>query len=216
MLVKDFLKKYPNDNFQMMTPGGYVDLSSQQAKELLAGKPVAAHPGESSCKRLADAEELLKESVLSANWRYGTCYMLTDLLQETESQKEVDGMQEHDKEQKLKERIKAGYETYIQQLKTKPASDLIEMAAEIAAAKLVYEGLSVDGVMAEYADYLLQFENPFEVVRDEWHMAQEYDYHEELDHVLWRMADQGIGEGEYQMAEKDVECPSLEQGVTMC
>ena len=90
------------------------------------------------------------------------------------------------------------------------------MASEIAAAKLVYEGLRVDGVMAEYADYLLQFENPFEVVRDEWHMAQEYDYHEELDHVLWRMADQGIGEGEYPMAEKDAECLSLEQGVTMC
>ena len=216
MLVKDFLKKYPNDNFQMMTPGGYVDLSPQQAKELLAGKPVAAHPGESGCKMMLDAEELLKESVFSANWRHGICYMLTDLLQEAESQKEVDGMQEHDKKQKLKERIKAGYETYIQQLKTKRAPDLIEMASEIAAAKLVYEGLNVDGVMAEYADYLLQFENPFEVVRDEWHMAQEYDYHEELDHVLWRMADQGIGEGEYQMAEKDAECPSLEQGVTMC
>ncbi|MFR4783813.1 MAG: hypothetical protein ACLUAR_13750 [Pilosibacter sp.] len=50
MLVKDFLKKYPNDNFQMMTPGGYVDLSPQRAKELLAGNPVAAHPGESGCK----------------------------------------------------------------------------------------------------------------------------------------------------------------------
>lgn len=59
MLVKDFLKKYPNDNFQMMTPGGYVDLSPQQAKELLAGKPVAAHPGESGCKMMLDAEELL-------------------------------------------------------------------------------------------------------------------------------------------------------------
>lgn len=216
MQVKDFLKKYPNDNFQMMTPGGYVDLSSQQAKELLAGKPVAAHPGESGCKMMVDAEELLMESVLSANWRHGTCYMLTDLSQEAEPQKEVDGMLEHDKEQKLKERIKAGYETYIQQLKTKPAPDLIEMASEIAAAKFVYEGLSVDGVMAEYADYLLQFENPFEVVRDEWHMAQEYDHHEELDHVLWRMADQGIGESEYQMAENNAECPSLEQGVTMC
>ena len=137
MLVKDFLKKYPNDNFQMMTPGGYVELSSQQAKELLAGKPVAAHPGESGCKMMVDAEELLMESVLSANWRHGTCYMLTDLSQEAEPQKEVDGMLEHDKEQKLKKRIKAGYETYIRQLKTKPAPDLIEMASEIAAAKLV-------------------------------------------------------------------------------
>ncbi len=216
MLVKDFLKKYPNDNFQMMTPGGYVDLSSQQAKELLDGKPVTAHPGVSDCGIEVDAKELLMESVLSANWRHGICYMMTDYLQKSESQKEVDGMQEHDKEQKLKERIKSGYETYIQQLKTKPAPDLIEMASEIAAAKLVYEGLSADSVMAEYIDYLLQFENPFEVVRDEWHIGQEHDYHEELDHVLWCMANQGIGEGEYPMVENDAGCPSLEQGVTMC
>ena len=60
MLVKDFLKKYPNDNFQMMTPGGYVDLSPQQAKELLAGKPVASHPGESVCKMMLDADEIIK------------------------------------------------------------------------------------------------------------------------------------------------------------
>lgn len=216
MLVKDFLKKYSNDNFQMMTPDGYVDLSAQQAKELLRGKSVAAHPGVSGCEMMIDAEELLKESVLSANWRHGTCYMMTDFSQEAELQKEVEGMQEHDKEQKLKERIKAGYETYIQQLKTKPVPDLIEMASEIAAAKLIYEGLSVDGVMAEYADYLLQLENPFEAVWNEWNMEKEYDYHEELDHVLWRMADQGIGESEYQVAENDAECLSLEQGVTMC
>lgn len=216
MLVKEFLKKYPNDNFQMMTQGGYVDLSSQQAKELLEGKTVTAHPGVSGWEMEVDVKELLMESVLSANWRHGTCYMMTDFFQEAELQKEVDGMQEHDKEQKLKERIKAGYEVYIRQLKTKPAPDLIELASEIVAAKLVYEGLSVDGVMAEYADYLLQLENPFDVVRDEWHMEQKYDYHEELDHVLWRMADQGIGEGKYQMAENDAECPSLEQGVTMC
>lgn len=216
MLVKDFLKKYPNDNFQMMTPGGYVDLSAQQARELLEGRSVTAHPGVSGFEMEVDAKELLMESVLSANWRRGTCYMMTDDLQESESTKEVEGMQEHDKEQKLKERIKDGYEAYIQQLKTKPAPDLIELASEIAAAKLVYEGLSADGAMAEYADYLLQFENPFEVVRDEWHMEQEHDYREELDHVLWRMADQEIGKGEYQMSENDAECSSLEQGVTMC
>lgn len=204
MLVKDFLKKYPNNNFQMMTPGGYVALSAQQAKELLEGRSVAAHPGVSGFEMEVDAKELLMESVLSANWRRGTCYMMTDYLQEAESQKEVKGMQEHDKEQKLKERIKAGYEAYIRQLKTKPAPDLIELASEIAAAKFVYERLSEDGVMAEYADCLLQFENPFEAVRERWQMGQEHDYHEEMDHVLCRIAENNAG------------CPSLEQGVTMC
>ena len=89
-------------------------------------------------------------------------------------------MTEREKEQKLKERLRANYETYIQQLKTKPASDLIEMASEIAAAKFIYEELSVEGAFGDYADYLLQFENPLEVLMDGWLEEQNYDHHEEL------------------------------------
>lgn len=217
MLVKDILKKYPNDSFDMMTPGGYVFLTSEQANSLLNGKTVKAHLGSSEYAMPVEANELLNQHVYSANWKQGVCYMMTDVqTQEMESQSEVNGMKEHEKEQKLIERIKAGYESYIRQLNTKPVPDLIEMASEIAAAKLIYEGLSVDGAMAEYVDYLLQFENPFEVVLDKWDMDQNYDYQEELEHVLWRMVDKGICEGEYLMAESDVGCSSSEQGVTMC
>lgn len=124
-------------------------------------------------------------------------------------------MTEREKEQKLKERLKANYEAYIQQLKTKPAPDLIEMASEIAAAKFIYEELSVEGAFDYYADYLLQFENPLEVLKDGWMSEQNYDHHEELDHALWNMADKGIGAGAYPMAEESA-IPVLGQGVAMC
>lgn len=121
-----------------------------------------------------------------------------------------------EKEEKLRERLKAGYETYIQQLKAKSPPDLIEMASEIAAAKFVYEELMVEGVLSEYTDYLLQFENPLEVLEDHWLSEQTYDHHEELDHVLWRMTDKGIGTGDYLMIEEPSAASSLEQGVAMC
>lgn len=124
-------------------------------------------------------------------------------------------MTEHEKERRLKERIKSGYEAYIRQLKTKPAPDLIEMASEIAAARFIYEELSVEGAFSGYADYLLQFEHPLEAIRDSWIREQNYDHHEELDHILWNMADKGIGGGGCPMAEMPA-APAMEQGVAMC
>lgn len=124
-------------------------------------------------------------------------------------------MTEREKEQKLKERLKANYETYIQQLKTKPAPDLIEIASEIAAAKFIYEELSVEGAFGHYTDYLLQFENPLEVLKDGWLNRQNYDHHEELEDTVWRMVDKGIGVGDYPMAEGSA-LPVMGQGVAMC
>lgn len=124
-------------------------------------------------------------------------------------------MQEHDREQKLKERLKANYEAYIQQLKQKPVPDLIEMASEIAAARFIYEELNVEGAFSDYTDYLLQFETPLDVLKDGWLEGQNHDHHEELDHALWNMAERGFGEGEYPMAEEDAQ-PVEGQGVVMC
>ena len=72
------------------------------------------------------------------------------------------------REQKLKERVKASYEAYIQQLKNKPAPDLIEMASEIAAAKFVYEELMVEGYFPDSIDYLLQAADPLKKAVDCW------------------------------------------------
>lgn len=45
MLVRNLLQKYPDRAFHMMTPGGHVDLAPEQAKALLSGEGVKAHPG---------------------------------------------------------------------------------------------------------------------------------------------------------------------------
>ncbi len=130
--------------------------------------------------------------------------------------KEADKTMESGKEKKLKERLKANYEAYIQQLGQKPAGELIEMASEIAAVNFIYGELGAKGAFREYADYLLQFENPLEVARDTW---QEYEgcrqRDKELEQVLWSMKDMGTGIGEYPMAAQAGES-AQGQGVVMC
>lgn len=217
MLLREFIQKYPDDSLDMMTPGGFVFLTPEQSGKLLAGESATAHPGDPECSIRISAEELLSLKILSVRRQDHVCHMFMDESEKEpeENQKEVEGMQEQEKNRKLKERVKANYEAYIQQLKQKSASDLIEMASEIAAAKFIYEELSVEGAFSDYTDYLLQFENPLEVLKDGWLEGQGYDHHEELAHALWNMAERGFGEGEYPVtAEPDQ--PVNRQGVVMC
>ena len=187
MNVRDFIKKYPDCSFDMMTPGGFVYLTAEQAEELLAGRDVRADPGDPEYAVPLDAEILLSEQVLTANWEKDVCHMMTDYIKEPEEHKETEGMEAHDKERKVIVRLKAGYEAYIEKLKNKSASELIEMALEIAATKFIYEEMSVEGAFTEYAPYLLQMENPFETLKTRWLLEHGGDHHEELKHLLWRM-----------------------------
>lgn len=130
--------------------------------------------------------------------------------------KEAGGTMDSEKERKLKERLKAGYEAYIRQMRQKPAEELIEMASEIAAAKFIYEETTIEGAFGEYTDYLLQFENPLEVLRDGWQEYEEFRHRDkELEQVLWSMKDMGTGIGDYPMAEQAGES-AQGQGVVMC
>lgn len=201
----------------MMTPGGCVFLTTEQAKDLLDGKSVRAHSGNPAFAMTVDAEELLSLKILSVRRQNHVCHMfLADPEEEQkENQKEVEGMQGQDKERKLKERLKANYETYIRQLKAKPAPDLIEMASEIAAAKFIYEELEAEGAFNEYADYLLQFENPLEVLMDGWISELTVRQNDALSDALWDMAEKNFGVCKYQMAEDEM-LPANSQGVTMC
>ena len=168
MNVRDFIRKYPGCSFDMMTPGGFVYLTAEQAKELLAGGGVKADPGVPEYAVPLDAEILLTERVLTANWDKDVCHMMTDYMKESEEHKEVKGMEDHDKELKAIARLRGEYEAYIEKLKNKPASELIEMAPEIAAAKFIMKEMGVEGAFTEYAPYLLQMENPFETLKSRW------------------------------------------------
>ena len=117
-------------------------------------------------------------------------------------------------EKKLQERIEANYRTYLQQLQNRPASDLIEQAAEIAAVKLVYDEL-MGGCNPDYVDYLLRFENPLQLVSDQWMTEQNASHTDEIDHVLWNITDKGLGEGDYAMME-DGQTTVQNEGVRLC
>ena len=117
-------------------------------------------------------------------------------------------------EKKLQERIEANYRTYLQQLQNRPASDLIEQAAEIAAVKLVYDEL-MGGCNPDYADYLLRFDNPLQLVSDQWLAEQNVSHADEMDHVLWSITDKGLGDGDYAMLE-DGQTPEQNEGVRLC
>ncbi len=117
-------------------------------------------------------------------------------------------------EKKLQERIEANYRTYLQQLQNRPASDLIEQAAEIAAVKLVYDEL-MGGCNPDYPDYLLRFDNLLQLVSDQWLVEQNVSHADEMDHVLWNITDKGLGEGDYTMLE-DGQTPAQNEGVRLC
>lgn len=218
MLLRELIQKYPNDSFDMMTPGGFVFLTPVQAKALLAGESVMAHPGDPECSTRISAENLLSQKILSVRRQNHVCHMLTDEAEkeeQTENRKEVEGMQEQEKERKLKERLKSNYEAYIQQLKQKPASDLIEMASEIAGARIVYEEIAMVGGFSKYADYLLQFDNPLELILDNC-ATDLSEQHENLELLIGYMADEGIGMSKGFVQEDGSAPTALEQGVTMC
>lgn len=122
-------------------------------------------------------------------------------------------MTEKEIRKKLQCRLEANYQAYIRQLQSKPASDLIEEATEIAAAKLVYDELHDCCYPAESLEYLLQFENPLEVVRDQWLVEQNTVHDEEMSHVLWSIKREA--EQLYSL-EEGTEATGLSEGVRMC
>lgn len=81
MIVQEMLIKYPQASFDMMTPGGYVFLTPEAAKELLAGKSVTGHPGISECARVVIADELLNQEVISSNYSDNVWHILSDFPQ---------------------------------------------------------------------------------------------------------------------------------------
>lgn len=218
MLVKDFIKKFPDTSLDMMTPGGPVFLTAEQAKDLLVSKTVVIYPSDPEFPIKVDSDALLSAPVYRTRWKNHVCDMIIGYAQNVEQEngeKEVSGGMKKEKEQKLRERLNASYEAYIQQLKEKPVSDLIDMATEISAVQFVYAELSKEGEFLEFLDYLLQFENPLEVVSKSWLEYSVYDYHEEIKFLLEDNVDRWM-ESSCSAIEESTIGISLKQGVAMC
>ena len=215
MFVKDFLRKYSEDSFELMTQKGYIVLPSHQAQDLLDNTLIAQKSPKNLVGTTAiTAEDLLEQQVVNARWEKGVCYIMTCTSGTSHNNQEVYGMKEHDNELKLKMRLKADYDTYIQQFENKPASDVIEKAAEIAASQFVYEKLMMDGVLTEYAEsteYLLKAEAPLEMVRDACMNIRECAQYKELAYVL----ENEVNQDQDVLTEEKREISSMKE-VSMC
>ena len=81
MIVQEMLIKYPQASFDMMTPGGFVFLTPEAARELLSGKSVIGHPGVSESARVVTADELLNQEVFSSEYSNNVWHILSDFPQ---------------------------------------------------------------------------------------------------------------------------------------
>ena len=87
----------------------------------------------------------------------------------------------------LRERLDENYAAFMESLQGKTASELIAMAPEITAAKQCHEEL-LDACDADDVAFLLQFDDPLEVVRGYWESEiTGYDHSGEMGHMLWRV-----------------------------
>lgn len=87
----------------------------------------------------------------------------------------------------LKKRLDENYAAFMESLQGKTPSELIAMASEITAAQQLYEEL-LDACDDDDMEFLLQFENPLEVVCGYWESEiTGYDHRGEMGHTLWRI-----------------------------
>lgn len=114
----------------------------------------------------------------------------------------------------LWEKLDRNWNDYLNELDCLTKNQLIEKSDEITAACFVYNELYSGEYPDNYMEYLLRFENPLEVVRDQWILEQTGDVNDELSHTLWNLWDKGAAEKDYALDPKYQQPPPQE--VTMC
>lgn len=77
------LLQFPEDQFDLMTPGGFVTLTPSDAAAVLAGGSVSGHPGMPGFAREVTAEELLDQVICICQYDQGTWHILSDFPEQT-------------------------------------------------------------------------------------------------------------------------------------
>ena len=93
----------------------------------------------------------------------------------------------------LIEKVEKSWGIYQTQMLQLPAQILFTKADEIAAARFCCNELT-DNLPAypdHMLEHLLQFENPLEIMREEWMDVQCVEHSMEFEHALWSLWDHG-------------------------
>jgi len=88
--VRDFLMEHKGGVFSLMTPCGYVSMTEAQAESLLDGHGIKSHPGVAGVSMEVSADEILTQTVKSANRQNGVWYLLTESPEQTQSPPEME------------------------------------------------------------------------------------------------------------------------------
>ena len=100
----------------------------------------------------------------------------------------------------LKERLDKNYDDFLAQLQEKTVSELVVMAPEIVAAQQCHEEL-LDACDEDDIQFLLQFDDPLELVRGYWEAEiTGYSHSDEMGHMLWEIRDREMYDRE-QLAQ---------------
>ena len=92
----------------------------------------------------------------------------------------------------LRARLDQNYKTFLESLQGKTTFELIAMAPEITAARMLHEEL-LDACDKDDMEFLLRFDDPLEVVRGYWESELTgYDHSGEMGHMLWEIRDKGL------------------------
>ncbi len=94
----------------------------------------------------------------------------------------------------LGRKLKDRWSEYSAEMLRRSPAEIFERADEIAAARFCCDQLMESSISypVEYLEYLLRFEDPLSVVRDQWASAQNVDYSDEFEHALWILCESAM------------------------
>ena len=95
----------------------------------------------------------------------------------------------------LQERLDQKYEEYMEQVKGKSSEELIKLAPEITAAMQIHRDLA-SSCSEDDIDFLLQLDNPLELMAGHWQDEMDSGHDEEMSHMVWNVRDRGLYEAE--------------------
>lgn len=115
----------------------------------------------------------------------------------------------------LRQKLRDRWSEYSAEMLQRPSSEIFERADEIAAARFCYDQLTenLTSYPVEYLEYLLRFEDPLSVVRDQWVSEQNVDYSDEFEHALWTIQNERAAEQDYPL---DLEWKPEQAGPSLC
>ena len=102
-------------------------------------------------------------------------------------------MEREELQSKLETKMRICWNAYMDTLLALPPIQIIGKAAEISAAPFCCDELTENTAAYPelFLEYLLGFDNPLEVLREQWMNEQCVDHSDELEHAMWLLWDRG-------------------------